>query len=100
MSKPAWCRYRWAKVRRRYSSIYSPSMEALKVPGLSVAVIDDFKLAWTKAYGVTETGPSTFPSPQRLFFKRARLASPWPRQARFTWLSMGSCRWMRMSTKS
>jgi CubicO group peptidase (beta-lactamase class C family) len=27
-----------------------------QVPGISVAVIDNFKIAWAKGYGVTETG--------------------------------------------
>ena len=31
-------------------------MRAYKVPGLSVAVIDNFKIAWAKGYGVTEAG--------------------------------------------
>jgi CubicO group peptidase (beta-lactamase class C family) len=34
-------------------------MEVYKVPAVSVAVIDDFKVAWAKAYGVTEAGGST-----------------------------------------
>jgi len=32
------------------------SMQNYKVPGVSVAVIDNFKIAWTKAYGVMDTG--------------------------------------------
>jgi CubicO group peptidase (beta-lactamase class C family) len=31
-------------------------MQLYKVPGLSVAVIDNFKIAWAKGYGVTEPG--------------------------------------------
>src|SRR5271169_2082391 len=42
-------------------------MEAFEVPGLGVAVIDDFKLAWTKAYGVREAGTSTPVNPKTLF---------------------------------
>ena len=42
-------------------------MGALKVPGLSVAVIHDFNLAWVKAYGVTEAGTSTLVTPKTLF---------------------------------
>src|SRR5689334_24932364 len=33
-------------------------MELYKVPGLSIAVIDNFKIAWAKSYGVTEAGTS------------------------------------------
>ena len=36
-------------------------MEAFKVPGLSVAVVDGFHIAWAKPYGVTEAG-ATFNS--------------------------------------
>lgn len=32
------------------------NMQSYKVPGVSIAVIDDFKIAWTKAYGVMDTG--------------------------------------------
>jgi len=32
------------------------TMQDLKVPGVSIAVIDDFKIAWTRAYGVMEAG--------------------------------------------
>ncbi len=42
-------------------------MQALNVPGLTVTVIDDFKPAWTKTYGVTEAGASTPVTPQTLF---------------------------------
>lgn len=42
-------------------------MKALNVPGLTVTVIDDFKPAWTKTYGVTEAGSSTPVTPQTLF---------------------------------
>jgi CubicO group peptidase (beta-lactamase class C family) len=31
-------------------------MDAFRVPGLSVAVVDDFKIAWAKPYGITEAG--------------------------------------------
>jgi CubicO group peptidase (beta-lactamase class C family) len=34
-------------------------MELYKVPAVSIAVIDDFKIAWAKAYGVTEAGGTT-----------------------------------------
>jgi CubicO group peptidase (beta-lactamase class C family) len=31
-------------------------MQIYKVPGLSVAVVDNFKIAWAKGYGVTDAG--------------------------------------------
>ncbi len=42
-------------------------MDALHVPGLTVTVIDDFKPAWTKTYGVSEAGTSTPVTPRTLF---------------------------------
>ena len=42
-------------------------MDALKVPGLTVTVIDGFKPVWTKTYGVTEAGTSTPVTTQTLF---------------------------------
>src|SRR5512135_3367454 len=37
------------------------------IPGISVAVIDHFKLAWAKGYGVTEKNGSTPVTPRTLF---------------------------------
>lgn len=42
-------------------------MELYQVPGLSVAVIEDFKIAWAKGYGVTEAGGTTPVTPGTLF---------------------------------
>lgn len=42
-------------------------MELYKVPGLSIAVIDNFEIAWTKGYGVTEAGTSDPVTPHTLF---------------------------------
>jgi len=42
-------------------------MEIFKVPGLSIAVIDDFKIAWTKAYGVTAIGGTESVTTKTLF---------------------------------
>jgi CubicO group peptidase (beta-lactamase class C family) len=42
-------------------------MELYKVPGLSVAVIDNFQIAWAKAYGVIEAGSTTPVTPRTLF---------------------------------
>jgi CubicO group peptidase (beta-lactamase class C family) len=42
-------------------------MEIYKVPGVSLAVIDDFEIAWTKGYGVTEARTSTPVTPSTLF---------------------------------
>lgn len=42
-------------------------MEAYKVPGLSVAVIEDYKIVSVKTYGVTEAGGTTPVTPRALF---------------------------------
>jgi len=42
-------------------------MRSRGIPGLSVAVIDDFKIVWAKGYGVTEKGGSTPVTPRTLF---------------------------------
>jgi CubicO group peptidase (beta-lactamase class C family) len=42
-------------------------MQLYKVPGLSVAVVDNFKIAWAKGYGVTEADGHTPVSVHTLF---------------------------------
>jgi len=42
-------------------------MKTLNVPGLSVAVIEHYKIAWAKGYGVIEPGSSTPVTPRTLF---------------------------------
>jgi CubicO group peptidase (beta-lactamase class C family)/putative intracellular protease/amidase len=42
-------------------------MKLFKVPGVSVAVIDNFKIAWAKGYGVTEAGGTVPVTPRTLF---------------------------------
>lgn len=42
-------------------------MKANRIPGMSVAVIHDYKIAWAKGYGVTENGGSTAVTPRTLF---------------------------------
>src|SRR5215469_15448393 len=42
-------------------------MELYKVPGLSIAVIDNFQIVWTKAHGVIESGSKTPVTPKTLF---------------------------------
>jgi CubicO group peptidase (beta-lactamase class C family) len=50
-------------------------MEVYKVPGLSVAVIDDFKIAWAKGYGVTEAGGAT-PVTTKTLFQAGSISKP------------------------
>lgn len=42
-------------------------MKTFKVPALSVAVIDNYKIAWVKAYGVTGLGGTEAATPKTLF---------------------------------
>lgn len=42
-------------------------MKVYNVTGMSVAAIDDYKIAWTKTYGVTEPGGTTLVTPKTLF---------------------------------
>src|SRR6266852_4019619 len=50
-------------------------MEAYKVPGLSVAVIDNFKIVWVKGYGVTESG-GTAPVTTKTLFQAGSISKP------------------------
>jgi CubicO group peptidase (beta-lactamase class C family) len=42
-------------------------MKLLDVPGLSVAIFDDYKILWAKGYGVTESGSSNPVTTHTLF---------------------------------
>lgn len=50
-------------------------MELYKCPGLSVAVIDNFKVAWAKGYGVTEAGTHT-PVTVHTLFQAGSISKP------------------------
>ena len=50
-------------------------MQLYKVPGVSVAVIDNFKIAWAKGYGVTEAGGNT-PVTAHTLFQAASISKP------------------------
>ena len=42
-------------------------MEHYGVPGVSIAVIDDFQIAWARGYGVLEAGGAEVVGPHALF---------------------------------
>ena len=42
-------------------------MDTFKIPGMSIAVIDDYKIAWARGFGVTEPGGSIPVTPRTLF---------------------------------
>src|SRR3954452_18676108 len=50
-------------------------MRLYNVPGLSIAVIDDFKIAWARGYGVKEAG-SNAPVTVRTLFQAASISKP------------------------
>jgi len=50
-------------------------MRIYKVPGLSVAVVDNFKIAWAKGYGVTEAGGHT-PVTVHTLFQAGSISKP------------------------
>ena len=50
-------------------------MQLYKCPGLSVAVIDNFKIAWAKGYGVTEVGGSK-PVTGHTLFQAGSISKP------------------------
>ena len=51
-------------------------MQALAVPGLSIAVIDEYRIVLTKAYGVTTPGPLGSPVTPTTIFQAASIAKP------------------------
>jgi len=50
-------------------------MQLYKCPGLSVAVIDNFKIAWAKGYGVIEAGSNT-PVTLHTLFQAGSISKP------------------------
>ena len=50
-------------------------MQLYKCPGLSVAVVDNFKIAWAKGYGVTEAGGDK-PVTTRTLFQAGSISKP------------------------
>ena len=50
-------------------------MQALRVPGVSIAVIDDGKIEWAKGYGVVEAGKDT-PVTADTLFQAASISKP------------------------
>lgn len=50
-------------------------MDVYKVPGLSVAVIDNYQIAWAKGFGVTESGGKT-PVTTKTLFQAGSISKP------------------------
>ena len=51
-------------------------MRDLRVPGLSIALIDDHKIAWVRAYGVSENSTESLPLTPRTMLQAASIAKP------------------------
>jgi CubicO group peptidase (beta-lactamase class C family) len=51
------------------------AMQSLNDPGFSVAVIDDYKVAWARGYGVTAPGGNT-PVTTRTLYQAASISKP------------------------
>ncbi len=51
-------------------------MEALRVPGVSVAVIDDYKIVWAKGYGLKRAGQDDGPVTADTLFQAASISKP------------------------
>lgn len=50
-------------------------MELYKIPAFSIAVIDDYKIVWAKAYGVTDAGGKT-PATTKTLFQAGSISKP------------------------
>lgn len=51
-------------------------METLRVPGVSVAVIDGYRIAWAKGYGVVAAGAHDTPVTTRTLFQAGSVSKP------------------------
>jgi CubicO group peptidase (beta-lactamase class C family) len=51
-------------------------MDFCNAPGVSIAVIDQYRIAWAKGYGGTERGSSTPVTPQTLFMAGSIAKTP------------------------
>jgi hypothetical protein len=79
------------------SATLAERMAYHRVPGLSLAVIADHRLAWARGYGVREQ-TSAIPAPARRASKRHRSASRLPLPLRCGWSLMVGWSLMPMST--
>jgi CubicO group peptidase (beta-lactamase class C family) len=50
-------------------------MELYKIPGFSIAVIDNYQIVWAKAYGVTDAGTKT-PVTTKTLFQAGSISKP------------------------
>jgi len=72
-------------------------MELYKIPGFSIAVIDNYKIAWATAFGVIEVGSKT-PVITNTLFQVRPSAKLWQQQALSYWSNKENCHSTRTST--
>jgi CubicO group peptidase (beta-lactamase class C family) len=51
-------------------------MDTLGVPGVSIAVVDDYRIVWAKGYGTSSAGESGAPVTPNTLFQAASIAKP------------------------
>ena len=73
-------------------------MALYKVPGLSMAIVDGYRITQAKAYGVTDAASRTPVTSKTLFQGPARSASPWRRPPHCPSWSAASWRSTKTST--
>ena len=73
-------------------------MDTYKVPGLSVAVIDNYQIAWAKGFGVTEGGGST-PVTAKTLFQAGSISKPVAAVGTMWLVEHGNFHWMKTSTR-
>jgi hypothetical protein len=66
-------------------------MAHYKIPGVSIAVFDNYEIEWAKGYGVLDTRPRR-PLTRKQSFKPRPSASPWPCRRRCTSSRQGNSR--------
>lgn len=70
-----------------------------KVPGVSIAVIHNFEVQWTKSYGVADIETGTPVVPDTLF-QAASMSKPVAALASLKAVQMKKFGWIRTSTRS
>ena len=56
-----------AEVEAFFDNLVPEMMEKHRVPGVSIALINDYRVEWAKGYGVLEAGSSQEVTPETLF---------------------------------
>ena len=75
------------------------AMDAYNVPGLSVAVIENYKIAWAKGYGEIATGSST-PVGTDTLFQAGSISKPVAATGALVLMQQGRVRWTKTSTRN